>query len=736
MLELGFLGLRRLGAPVDRKAKILLADLFYVNRLTRNRLCVPLNIGYVSTYSDQLYGNDIDISLYKDVDLLLEEIVRQKPDIVGFSFYYWNQNLNYYVVEKLRELYGDQVLVVFGGPSVDSDEAEQMKLFLKFPQVDIFVEGEGEAGFAAILDRVLGDRTKLYDSPIDCSLFMRDDQLVKGLNTSTNLDLTSVPSPYLNGILDEFLEAEYMPLLQATRTCPYQCTFCVEGKERSRLRAFPLDQVKQEIDYVVDWNRDRPHVVLNLAELNFGIHRQDAEIATYLREKAESVGYPRSVYFYQDKKFKESGKQVITALGNLNKNGLCFSLQTEHPEGVIAIKRKNLSDGMIEDGINWAKERKIPVSTELIFGLPYETYDSMVATLNRCVDQGFDQIMLHNLFLMEGIELAREPELERWGIGTDYRLLGNNYAMFDDKFVFEYEKMVTSNKYFDFADFVNIRCLNLMFYSVFQGSFYKYFFHYVKGLGIPLASFFHAFMNPTDGEQWPSDYQKFVGEYRKSAVEELYPDLEALGASARQIYLANDGVGEPVRLNPYFYSRLMYTEQEWVPDVLLKILMTMVPNLDEQELGEAQDILELCGQLIVDLRNLDSSRKEVAVNFDPNAWREDKFHGSVREFATNRDKVSLYKSPDQIETLDSFVAAEGDLVDDDFYFVAVETLMPRTILFYEIDSSGLNPDSRYTNGEELDGRPEIALAPMPIGEFSSGALQPKDTELYVTPSSG
>ncbi|SVD54819.1 uncharacterized protein METZ01_LOCUS407673, partial [marine metagenome] len=31
MLELGFLGLRRLGAPVDRKAKILLADLFYVN---------------------------------------------------------------------------------------------------------------------------------------------------------------------------------------------------------------------------------------------------------------------------------------------------------------------------------------------------------------------------------------------------------------------------------------------------------------------------------------------------------------------------------------------------------------------------------------------------------------------------------------------------------------------------------------------------------------------------------
>ena len=138
----------------------------------------------------------------------------------------------------------------------------------------------------------------------------------------------------------------------------------------------------------------------------------------------------------------------------------------------------------------------------------------------------------------------------------------------------------------------------------------------------------------------------------------------------------------------------------------------------------------------MDLRNLDSSRMEVAVNFDPNAWREDKFHGSVREYATNRDKVSLYKTPDQIETLGSFVAAEGHLVDDDFYFVAVETLMPRTILFYEIDSSGLKPDCHYIKVEELDRPPEMTLAAKSIGEFSSDALQPKDTELYVTPSSG
>ncbi|SVC79808.1 uncharacterized protein METZ01_LOCUS332662, partial [marine metagenome] len=296
---------KTVGAPLDRKTRILLADLFYVNHLTKNRLCVPLNIGYIRSYVEELCGQDVEISMYKDVDLLLKEIKTYRPDIVGFSFYYWNQNLNNYVVQQIRELYGSDVLVVFGGPSVDSEEAEQLKLFNKFPEVDIFVQGEGEAGFAAIVKRVLGGKGSIYGSPIDCSLFLRDGQLMKGENTSTNLDLSSIPSPYLNGSLDQFLKAEYMPLLQATRTCPYQCTFCVEGKERSRLRAFPLEQVKNEIDYICEWNKDRPHVVLNLAELNFGIQRQDPEIAQYLRKVADTVGYPRSVYFYQDKKFRE-----------------------------------------------------------------------------------------------------------------------------------------------------------------------------------------------------------------------------------------------------------------------------------------------------------------------------------------------------------------------------------------------------------------------------------------------
>lgn len=672
---------------MSAKLKIVLADLFYVNRLTRNRLCVPLNVAYVAAYTEKLFGSEVDISIFKDVELLLEHLQHNKPDIVGFSFYYWNQNLNYYVVNKIRQKYGNSVVTVFGGPSVDSIEVEHKKLLKKFPEVDVFVEGEGEAGFASLVGKALAGKQTIFESPIDCSFFNKADGYVKGFNTSTNLDLSEVPSPYLTGYLDEFLKRSYFPLLQATRTCPYQCTFCVSGKDRSKLRAFPLDQVKQEIDYIAHWNKDRPHIMLNLAELNFGINEQDPEIAAYLRSVSEKTGYPKSVYFYSDKRFTENSKKVIQALGDINRDGLVFSLQSDHPETLKAIKRKNLSDDNINEGIAWAKQNRIPVTTEVIFGLPYETYDSMVNLLNKSVEQGFDSIMLHNLFVMEGVELNRDMERMIHGMKSKFRLLGSNYMMIGDDLIFEYEKVVTENKYFNFEQFVKIRCLNLMFFSVFQGGFYKFFFQYAKGKGIPLATFFQAFMNPDPNVAWPDEYLAFVNDFKKNCISELYDDLHTLGANVEKIYRINNDVGEPVRLNPYYFSRLMYSERGWVNNVLTRILVSMAPHPGDINNSEMVEILSISEELIIDLRKIDPVGGVFKTNFDLNAWRDDKFHRPIHEFVSRNSRVALGMSKSQEEKLTSFAKANAHLEDHEYYFVAVESIFPRSDLFYGMKSA-------------------------------------------------
>ncbi len=673
---------------MSAKLKIVLADLFYVNRLTQSRLCVPLNVAYIAAYAKSLYGDQIDIKIFKDVKLLQDHLRNNKPDIAAFSFYYWNQNLNYHVVKKIRESYGNDPIVVFGGPSVDSIEPEHRKLLKRWPLVDVFTEGEGEAGFGHLVGQALANKKAIFENPIDCSFFEKNGEYLRGPNTSKSLDLSKVPSPYLNGFLDEFLERSYFPLLQATRTCPYQCTFCVAGKDRSKLRAFPLDQVKQEIDYIAHWNKERPHVLLNLAELNFGINAQDPEIARYLKSVSEKTGYPNSVYFYSDKKFTETSRQVIQELGSINKDGLVFSLQSDHPETLKAINRRNLPDTNIAEGITWAKENKIPVTTEVIFGLPYEKYDSMVTLLNKSVNQGFDSIMLHNLFIMEGVELNRDTEVEKHGMLTKSRLLGSNYMKIDDEIVFEFENLVTENKYFTFEDFVKIRCLNLMFFSVFQGSFYKFFFQYVKGRGIPLATFFQEFMNPDPSVQWPEEYLKFVGDFKRDCVEELHENMESLRTSVEKIWNVNNDVGEPVRLNPYYYSRLMYCEKGWVNGVLSKILFRMNPEFATTTANkEVNDLLTLSEHLIIDLRKIEPTAGNFKIDYDLNAWKDDKFHKTIHEFSAEGNELSTNMTKPQSDKLTSFRKANGHLADKEYYFVAVESIFPRSHLFYNLKNT-------------------------------------------------
>lgn len=672
-----------------KKIEIFLTDFFYINRLTTNRLMVPLNIGYIGAYTKKLFDKNVNITLFKDANLMLEKMKTTKPDVVGMSFYYWNTNLNNYVVKKLRELYKKDVVIAYGGPSIDSIPEEHKKLFERFPEVDLFIQGEGELGFSKLIERVLSQhRKKIFETSIECSFFNREGEYVLGPNTTFTLPLDQIPSPYLSGSLDEFLALEYKPLLQVTRTCPYMCNFCVAGKDRGKLRSFPMDQAKAEIDYIAKWNKNNPHVILNLAELNFGINKQDPELAAYIRKVSDEVGYPQSVYFYSDKRFTETSKQVISALGNINKDGLVFSLQSDNQETLKNIKRKNLPDEDIEAGIAWARKNNIPVTTEMIFGLPYETYETMIKLLNKSVKQGFDSILLHNLFVMEGVELNRKVNKDQYQMKTMHRLLGSNYTKIDGTFIAEYESLVIENKWFNWDDFLSVRAVNLLFFSVFQGNYYKFFFQYARERGILLATFFDKFMNPDLSLNWPIKYLNFINEFKKAATEELFPTLEEMYSDAKKIYEINEDVGEPVRLNPYYYSRLMYSENDWVNEVLKKHIILLLGDLDDQTEETIDKILTLCSEQIVNLVNPSSDRSLMTTNFDFLEWKKSKYLKPLNSFfSKNKKTINLNLHPNQHAKFSAFCEQHKNLNNKDFGFVAVESIFPRTDLFYNVNIS-------------------------------------------------
>ena len=386
----------------NRHLNIMLGDFCYFNRHTLHERYTPLGIGLIGQYTKQQFGEDVEISLYKSVDKFLEKATEKSPDVIGLSVYYWNMAQNQYVVKKIREMYGKNVIIVLGGPSIDNEVNEQRKfLSVVFPEADAVIINEGEIGFTNIIKKIFDNKDNIFKDSIDGISFLNGDQVIQGLAVGTSIDLSTVGSPYLSGLMDEFMDSDYQPLIQTSRFCPYTCAFCVSGKLRGKLRGYPIEQVIEELKYVSKKYADRPHHTMFIADENFGILKRDVEIAEAVKKCNVDYNYPRKIFFYNDKRFKETSRKVIEILGDINQGGLVLSLQTENPETLKAINRRNVSEEEIDDAISWASKLNISTSTELIFGMPHDTRDSFVELLDRSVKRGFDQVWCHNLFLMD-----------------------------------------------------------------------------------------------------------------------------------------------------------------------------------------------------------------------------------------------------------------------------------------------------------------------------------------------
>ena len=77
-----------------------------------------------------------------------------------------------------------------------------------------------------------------------------DHDVDVGENIGALDDLNEIPSPYLNGMLDEFFDDRWMPVLETNRSCPYRCTFCAWGIGTQKLMKFDEQiRFKKDLGY-------------------------------------------------------------------------------------------------------------------------------------------------------------------------------------------------------------------------------------------------------------------------------------------------------------------------------------------------------------------------------------------------------------------------------------------------------------------------------------------------------
>jgi len=381
---------------------------------------LPLSAALLVSYAKsvpQIY-NEYDF----EIDILRREphetvYSYDHPDIVAFSTYSWNfrQSLEVARLEKLVE--GDS-LVIFGGPMVPNNPDDIRTFFRDYPFIDIAVHGMGEWPFSEILLARLGDR----DLSGIAGISYRDNS---GLVTTTKplykRNLNEIPSPFLDGTFDNFLPRYKNQitgaLWETNRGCPYSCTFCVQGNSSfSKILGFNKERLRKELE----WISKRKISYVFGTDANFGILPRDIEIAEAMAELSKRHGYPK---FFIINWAKNSSKKIIEIAEALQKGSiytrLTLSMQSFNDDTLHAIKRRNIKLSTFDEVKRECAKSGIDTYTEIILGLPSDTYDSLVSTLNKCMSKNLNHFFVVYLCrLLVGTEMSKADYRKRYKIET------------------------------------------------------------------------------------------------------------------------------------------------------------------------------------------------------------------------------------------------------------------------------------------------------------------------------
>jgi radical SAM superfamily enzyme YgiQ (UPF0313 family) len=639
------------------KIKIYLGDITY-DTVSLSTEAIPLAIGYVAAYCNKIHGSNVEIILFKYLEELEQAIIDSPPDIIGLSNYSWNQNIGIEMF-KLAKHHNPDVLTVWGGPNFPIDFPSQQKFMMQYNIIDVYVPLEGEIGFSNIVESALSVKQKneirshVTSKPIDGCVIRDEDNKLHysgpGLRTSA---LDEIPSPYLTGLFDKFFDGRLSPLMQTNRGCPFQCTFCTDGiDEKQKVNQFSMERVLSEIDYVGQHVSKKTGLMI-LADLNFGMMPRDRQICEALAEIQKKYGYPKKIDCSTGKNSKD---KIIEAIKILNGALMIkLSVQSTDENVMMNMKRDNISTEQMLALTPAIRESNLPSMTEIIVGLPGDSFESNIKTIKDMMRVDVDEYLVYTLMLLHGSELNTPQERKKWGFKTKFRILPRSFAKLQSgKKIMEIEEVVVGSNTLSFDDYVNIRLLAFSIFITNQPA-YKPLIKFLRQNNVDI---FDLFNRPLNSKDLPESIEQLFSKFKKATIDELWDSpeeiIENFQDENQYSKLLNDQLGFNVI---QFHQALVTTNHmdDWTEYVigLGKTLLLENNITDHSKLEQYFDIANYCRGLTYNVLELDADldNPEFVFKYDVEKWFSKNTGISIDKFQFNEPrKIMFTYTPEEIE---------------------------------------------------------------------------------------
>lgn len=343
------------------------------------------------------YQEHIQIAEYTinhRVEYLLQELYKQKPDVLCFSCYIWNIR---YVQELIIEFHKllPNVPIWVGGPEV----SYVPEIFLyNYPMVTGIMIGEGEATFCDLCRYYIEEKDiKLQQIPGLLVRTMQGD--VVRTPDRKPLDLDQLPFCYQN--IEDF--NNHIIYYETSRGCPFSCSYCLSSIEKN-LRFRSLGLVKQELQFFLDHKVPQVKFVDRTFNCN---HRHAAGIWQYLKEHDNGI-----TNFHFEISADLLTEEELSLIASLRPGLIQLEIGVQSTyEPTIQEIHRTMNLARLEQVVAQIRQAgNIHQHLDLIAGLPREGLQTFTESFRQVYAMKPQQLQLGFLKVLKGSEMYRRQE--------------------------------------------------------------------------------------------------------------------------------------------------------------------------------------------------------------------------------------------------------------------------------------------------------------------------------------
>lgn len=345
-------------------------------------------------------------------EAVLAQIVACDVDVICFSVYLWNRVATLELVACLKQI-DSELRIVLGGPEISFEK----ETFFNSHPVDALICGEGEIPLKSLLSSWQRGETP---TPV-AGLRLPEHPEPNGLSLLKSLD--EIPSPFAAGLVDLTRGLVYY---ESSRGCPYTCSFCMSALD-DQVRSFSSERIESDLKILMD-NRVAK---IKFVDRTFNYNNQRSrDIFNFILQ------HNQSSHFHFEIGAHLLDEPTLELLEKVPEGMIQFEIgvQSTLPETLQRVGRKASLERLSESVRYLQQNTNIHLHLDLIAGLPGETYQQFLQSIDWVSALGADHLQLEPVKLLPGAPMRLQAE--EWGIKFDpkppYTILRSNDLDFAD----------------------------------------------------------------------------------------------------------------------------------------------------------------------------------------------------------------------------------------------------------------------------------------------------------------